>query len=251
MRKLSRRDVLASAGLAVAAPLLLSKPAAANPNAHNVEAGEITPVPMLPSSNRAAVWTSVPVNQPVVFITIDDGYHEDPTAADIVESRQIPVTPFLTYYAASSGSYPPSSDPAKVAHLNYLKRFLTKGHGVQSHSKTHCHLPQLTYEQQYSEIQKARDWLSRPDMFGNTPTLFRPPYGEYDENTLKALRQLGFPIALLWTHTPSSLSSGAELRPGDIILLHFTTTLSADLALVDERMNSAGLTPAYLSDYVR
>jgi peptidoglycan/xylan/chitin deacetylase (PgdA/CDA1 family) len=88
-------------------------------------------------------------------------------------------------------------------------------------------------------------------MFGTVPTLFRPPYGEYNNDTLKAMQLLGFPIAVLWTHTPEDLANGAALRAGDIILLHFTTTLSQDLTLVLNKIAEAGLTPAYLSDYLQ
>jgi peptidoglycan/xylan/chitin deacetylase (PgdA/CDA1 family) len=255
-----RRRRLLVAGAATLAVALFTVGAAASStktherraHGHAAAAAPIGPVPMLPRTDRAAVWTSVPVDQAVAFITIDDGYERDNAAADLVQNNSIPVTPFLTYYAASSGAYPPSTDPAKVAHVEYLRRFAPAGRGVQSHAKSHAHLTALDYAGQESQIRLGKTWLARTDMFGPpAPTLFRPPYGEYNDDTLKAAWANGFPVVVLWTHTPAQLQAGATVHAGDIILLHFTTTLTADLQLALSAIASAGLTPAYLADYVR
>ena len=82
-----------------------------------------TPTPMFPTATKAAVWRGVPTNNDVAFISIDDGYDEDLAAADFVEEHQVPLTAFLTYYAASSGAYPPPTSGTGLAHIEYLRRF--------------------------------------------------------------------------------------------------------------------------------
>lgn len=224
---------------------------------------------LLPTSDRAAVWGRVPVPDAdrVAFICIDDGYAVPPeqggdpiAAAEYVEATNLAVTPFLSYYAASSGYYPPptaTTDPAAYAHLQYLRRF-PLGHGVQCHSRTHVDLtgvesggPPLTYDQQYNEISKGKGFLARGDAFGSTPTLFRPPYGRWNDDTRRAAYAAGIKVILHWTHTYSQIVEGKEVRPGDILLLHFNPDLLDQLTAAKAACDAAGLTPAYIADYVR
>lgn len=203
---------------------------------------------LLPTTARAAVWTMAPTDDPVAFISVDDGYDEDPAAAEFVEAGQVPLTAFVTYYAAVS-SYPPTTTP----HVEYLRRFRTGGHKVECHSKTHTDLATLDAATQLADVGKARDWLARPEMFGAVPTLFRPPYGGYNDDTLAALAAKGFKTCLLWSHAVEDLAADPTLtiRRGEIILCHFTTTLLVDLQLALARIAAAGLSPAWLADYVR
>ena len=186
----------------------------------------------------------------MAFIRIDDGYAEDPDAPAIVEAG-LPVTPFVNFYAASGGSFPPSTtDPVKIAHMEYLRRFTTPERGVQNHGKRHQHLAGQSYTDQYNEINGGANFLARTDAFGVRPRLFAPPYGEWDTNTLLAAKAAGFEVLVGWTHTPSDLAAGKPLRPGDVILLHFTDTLSADLVTAWDALAGANLTPALLEDYL-
>lgn len=211
-----------------------------------------TPVAMLPTTTQAAVWFRVPTDHDVAFITIDDGYPGDsPALADQVQAEGIAMTPFLTYYAASSGSYPPSStDPVKVAHVEYLRKF-TGGKRVGSHSKTHTNLTTLSQVEQGNAMENARNWLGRADMFGQVPILFRPPYGAYNQDTLTAAAQRGHPVVVMWSLSPSDIITGTPVQRGDILSLHFTTNLEEEIQVCLDGIAAAGLTPAWIQDYVR
>jgi peptidoglycan/xylan/chitin deacetylase (PgdA/CDA1 family) len=211
--------------------------------------------PMLPSTSRAVVWRNIPLleEERTAFVRIDDGYSgsDDPAAAELVEEG-LTVTPFINYYAASSGSsYPPSTtDPAKIAHFEYLRRFTTPERGVQNHGKQHQHLAGQTYAAQLSQIDGGAGFLTHANAFGVRPVLFAPPYGEWDDNTLLAAKAAGFSVLMGWTHTVSDLIAGKPLRPGDVILLHFNASLFDDLTVVAAALAAAELAPGRLEDYI-
>lgn len=206
---------------------------------------------VLPTTTHAVVWPNIPTLDPVVFIRIDDGYpgNDSEDAAQLVESGLV-VNPILTYYAASSGAYPPSTDPVKVAHVEYLRRF-TGGRGVGCHAKTHLDLRTLSYADQYANINTAANWLARADMFGTRPVVLGTPYGYFNTDTLKAAVDAGFAKVLpKWTHTRTEIGV-KPLRAGDIILLHFDANLYADLLNAQTAVTEAGLSPARFEDYIQ
>ncbi|WP_052681286.1 hypothetical protein [Saccharothrix sp. ST-888] len=48
----------------------------------------------------------------------------------------------------------------------------------------------------------------------------------------------------------SNIYHGGALRPGDVVLLHFTDTLASDLQRALTAAEAAGLTPAGLTGYL-
>lgn len=219
-------------------------------------------IPCLPTVDSAAVWRCVPTTDNVAFICIDDGYLApggDPAeAGDFVQNEELPVTPFLTFYAATVGGFPPLA-PEEQEHVDYLKRFVAPGRGVQCHAKTHADLtgvqnstPPLTYAQQLDLITKGKDFLSRADMFGlPAPTLFRPPFGRWNNDTRLAAFAAGFKVVVTWTHVFSDLLAEKPVTPGSVLLLHFTENLLSQLTVAAAAIEQAGLTPAFIEDYVR
>lgn len=63
------------------------------------------------------------------------------------------------------------------------------GHEVMNHSNKHKHMPQLSRDQIVDDITACNDKVSA--VTGVTPTLFRPPYGEYDDKLVTTLRGMG------------------------------------------------------------
>lgn len=206
---------------------------------------------LLPTPTKAVVWRNAPLleQEPVAFIRIDDGYggFDDPAAALLVENG-LTVNPFITYYAAAPGGYPPA--PSDAGHIAYLRRFTTPELGVGCHAKSHAHMAGQSYAAQFDLINKGANFLSNVAAFGVRPRLFCPPYGEFDDNTLLAAKAAGFSVLMGWTHTPSDLAAGKPLRPGDVILTHFNADLLADLTAAAGALTAAGLTPARLEDYI-
>jgi len=97
-----------------------------------------------------------------------------------------------------------------------------------THGYLHAHLPQLDQHLQRQEIKTAVTLLR--EYFGRQTNLFRPPFGEYDELTLKLLDELDLRL-VLWdvvSRDPDSTLSPEHIirtvtrktRPGSIIIFH-------------------------------
>jgi len=97
-----------------------------------------------------------------------------------------------------------------------------------THGQVHAHLPLLDAAQQRLEIQQAVALLH--NRYDHATTLFRPPYGEFDETTVEVARALGLRF-ILWNivsgdpdphlsadHIVQSVAS--RLRNGAIVVFH-------------------------------
>ncbi|MDX2559821.1 polysaccharide deacetylase family protein [Streptomyces sp. TX20-6-3] len=220
----------ARAALAAVVPLALlgavTGPAHAAPKAAWPE-----PVPVV---------SRIETTDPVVFITIDDGWFHDPAAAKLLLDRRVPASLFLLPGAYSYDS-------------GYFHTLLNQGPSrVENHTVSHPDLTTLDAAGQKAEVCGARD--QHLAQFGDGPRLLRPPYGVYDATTRTAARACGAKALVTWTYdlttwgqwTPPS----PTLRAGDIILLHFNETLEQDLTRALAAAEAAGLRPAPLREYV-
>lgn len=222
MRAMPRPRVL----LAVLVPLLallgLTTPA---------QAAWPAPVPVV---------SKIDTTDPVIFITIDDGWAHDPAAAKILLDRNIPASLFLVSDAASYGP-------------QYFRTLLDHGPSrIENHTVSHPWMTTLDAEGQRAQICGARQRAL--STFGFEPRLFRPPYGDYNEQTRVAAASCGAKALVTWTHDQTTWGTWQppmpQLRSGDIILLHFTDSLAADLTRVLAAADAAGLKPARLREYI-
>jgi peptidoglycan/xylan/chitin deacetylase (PgdA/CDA1 family) len=192
----------------------------------------------LPSSpGLAPVVTRVPTTDPVVFLTIDDGNTRAPEVVETLARLGVPTSLFLNDRPIEQGAAYFRSLPGAV---------------VEAHTRTHADLRGLPEEAQRAEIcgnADAAQWA-----FGRRPVLFRPPYGNYDDATRRAAAACGMAALVLWEETVNgstmSFREIRELRPGDIVLMHFRPQLAAELRIVVERIEAAGLRIALLEDYL-
>lgn len=157
------------------------------------------------------VFTTVPTEDKVVFLTIDDGAEKDPEFLKMMKELDIPYTSFLSDYLVKD-NYP------------YFKEMQAAGVTLNNHTLNHRYLPALSYEQQREEICGQQDVIQK--QFGKRPTLFRPPYGNYNQDTLKAAKSCGIKAVPLWnaeafTNRMDYREWDRDLHPGDIILTHF------------------------------
>jgi peptidoglycan-N-acetylglucosamine deacetylase len=230
--------------LTVASPMTVAT--AAEPQAVRAEVGATMPTASwsvtrdLVRSTRPpmAVSFSVPSTARVGFITIDDGVTKDIRGLRFVEANRLPVTAFISAWTVK--------DRAR-----YFQR-ITRWGSVQNHSATHASLARsstdLDHEICYTQRALARD-------FGATPWMLRPPYGSgygRQETQVTAAR-CGISELVLWDAVVEDgrlAEVGNGLRPGAIVLLHFTPRLAEDLKVAVRAMREAGLTPADLADYL-
>ncbi|MFF9777238.1 polysaccharide deacetylase family protein [Streptomyces sp. NPDC013978] len=157
------------------------------------------------------VITTVPTHHKVVFLTIDDGAEKDPAFLRMMTDLRIPYTAFLSDYLIKED-------------YGYFERMRDRGVALHNHTLRHRHLPALSYAAQKREICGMQDVLEK--RYGTRPTLFRPPYGSYDRDTLRAAATCGVEAVPLWNEEVfvdrwDYRESDRELRPGDIVLSHF------------------------------
>ncbi|MEV8515228.1 polysaccharide deacetylase family protein [Dactylosporangium sp. NPDC051484] len=192
----------------------------------------------LPDGGSAAWISRVPTDQPVAFVTIDDGWVKHPEAAELLREAHVPVTLFLTVNAISD-------KPA------YFKTLQDIGAVIEAHTITHTNLSGKSYSFQKEEICGSADQLAT--LYGRRPTLFRPPGGIQDATTLRAVHDCGLKAAFFWKETVNRGSvqyqEARVVQPGDVILMHFRDQFVEDFIAALKAIKAAGLTPAQLEDY--
>ena len=70
-----------------------------------------------------------------------------------------------------------------------VKALSDAGHEVMTHSDDHAHFSKLSSEAICANIQTSCDKIEA--VTGMRPTLFRCPYGEYDDHVIEAVNSLG------------------------------------------------------------
>jgi peptidoglycan/xylan/chitin deacetylase (PgdA/CDA1 family) len=194
----------------------------------------------LPAGPDAQIFFRLPVTAPVAFLTMDDGLDQLPVDLTVMKAAHVPFTMFLIAPVAAK-------DPA------FFTQLVGDGGVIEDHTMTHPDLRGKPYAAQQSEICEARTLVAKT--FGKTPTLFRPPFGDYDTNTLKAVHDCGLLAAFHWSETVDSgivryQTATHKIRAGDILLMHFRPTFVEDVVAALTAIYDAGLTPALLEDYV-
>ncbi|WP_329380578.1 polysaccharide deacetylase family protein [Streptomyces sp. NBC_01351] len=154
----------------------------------------------------------VPADDKVVFLTFDDGAEKDPEFLKMAADLKLPISMFLTDSVASSdyGHFEQLRDNGSASTIN-------------NHTLTHPNLRTLSYEAQKNEICGQQERLEK--RFGRRPPFFRPPFGNYNDDTLRAASECGVSSLLLWRVSMQinnfQYADGSALKPGDIILAHF------------------------------
>lgn len=190
-----------------------------------------------PAPGMAPVITRVETTDPVVFVTIDDGYTREPELITLLDELDLPVTLFLVDQPVLEGAVFFRSLPDAP---------------VEAHTRTHANLRSLPESAQRGEICGNADTIART--FGRRPLLFRPPEGSYDTATQRAAAACGMTAIVLWEevveHGEVRFRTVRRFRPGDIILLHLRPELPNDLRILIRRLRDTGLHIAQLEDYL-
>ena len=108
-----------------------------------------------------------------------------------------------------------------------VKALSDAGHEVMNHSNHHDHLSQLSREEIGADLNACNDKIEA--VTGVRPTLIRPPYGEYDDNVITAIRAIGMePIqwdvdSLDWKDLSAAEITKrvtSRVHAGSIVLFH-------------------------------
>ncbi|MFF9583882.1 polysaccharide deacetylase family protein [Streptomyces achromogenes] len=196
--------------------------------------------------NLPPVFTTVPTRQKVVFLTIDDGAEKDPAFLRMMSELKVPYTAFLSNYVIEDD-------------YGYFRRMQAQGVTLNNHTLTHPYLPGLSYEEQRDEICGMQTVMKK--QFGKAPTVFRPPYGNYNGDTLRAAKECGIKYAPIWDEEVfvdhwEYRDWDRRLHPGDIVLTHFrgrddwNGTMVDDMRRFLDKVTREGYAVARLEDYL-
>ena len=127
-----------------------------------------------------------------------------------------------------------------------------------SHSDTHPHVNNLSYEKNIDEIEKSNDKIEK--ITGARTKLYRAPYGEYNDTVIKAATDKGY-YTIQWSLDTLDYSgiTGEEMwnrlegkiKSGDIILSHNGTKHTADsLDMLIKNIKKKGLELVKVSDLI-
>ncbi|WP_282694395.1 polysaccharide deacetylase family protein [Streptomyces sp. CC208A] len=160
------------------------------------------------------VFTTVPTKEKVVFLTIDDGSDKDPALIRMMSELGIPYSAFLSDYVISDD----------YGYFAKMQKSQPRGVTLNNHTLHHKYLPGLSYARQKQEICGMQDVIEKK--YGKRPELFRPPYGNYNQDTLRAAKSCGVKAVPLWAAEafPDRMEWrewDRDLHPGDIVLTHF------------------------------
>jgi peptidoglycan/xylan/chitin deacetylase (PgdA/CDA1 family) len=115
-----------------------------------------------------------------------------------------------------------------------VRASLRAGHWIGNHTFTHPHLPEIGEPAAFQEIASTQFVLQQ--ITGRNPVLFRPPFGETNEQVRADATSAGL-LEVLWTvdsrdwagaTTAEIVAAAATLEPGGIILMHDWAQASVD-----------------------
>ncbi len=168
-------------------------------------------------SNRRLPIYCVETEEKKIAISFDAAWGNDDTEQliNILKEYDVPATFFVV--GAWVDKYPES-----------VKQLHDAGHKVQNHSNTHPHMPDLSREQMVAELKACNEKIAA--VTGETPVLFRPPYGDYDNASIEATESIGM-YTIQWdvdsldwkdNATPDSICKRvtSKVKNGSIVLFH-------------------------------
>ena len=155
-------------------------------------------------------------DQKMISISFDAAWGNEDTQQliDILEQYQVKATFFVV--GEWVDKYPES-----------VKALSDAGHEVMNHSNTHPHMNQMSREEVITDVEACNDKIE--SVTGVRPTLIRPPYGEYNDTVISAIRSIGMePIqwdvdSLDWKDLSAAEITArvtGKVQPGSIVLFH-------------------------------
>lgn len=166
--------------------------------------------------NRELPVYSVDVPDKRIAISFDAAWGSEYTdeLLKILKERNIKTTFFLVGIWVDK--YP-----------DKVKAIAADGHEIGNHSTTHPHMNQLSEQQIRDELDKTSQKVEA--LTGKKTTLFRPPFGEYNDKVIRTARAAGYEVIQWDVDSLDWKEYGVEqevnrvfkkVRNGSIILFH-------------------------------
>ncbi len=114
-----------------------------------------------------------------IYLTFDEGYENGYTALilDTLKEKDVKAVFFITMQYAKSSP-------------ELVQRMIDEGHVVGNHSVRHKSMPTLTVDEMVAEVTDLHEYVL--EHFGYEMFLFRPPTGEYSQQSLAVVQNLGY-----------------------------------------------------------
>lgn len=159
---------------------------------------------------------SVQRDDKVLSISFDASWGADKTLSilDILDEHNVKTTFFLV--GGWVDKYP-----------DMVKEIAARGHEIGNHSDTHPHMSQLSESDIKDELRIMSDKVEK--LTGVRPTLFRPPYGDYNNRVIEVARAEGYECVQWSIDSLDWKDRGTEdiikqctyrVDNGDIVLFH-------------------------------
>ncbi|WP_302625348.1 polysaccharide deacetylase family protein [uncultured Eubacterium sp.] len=141
-----------------------------------------------------------------------------------------------------------------------VKAINEAGHDLGNHSENHKHMPQLSTTEMADELNKVTEKVKA--LTGVTMHLFRPPYGDYDNNLIIQAKSCGYYTiqwnvdSLDWKNygvdaIVNTVLNHKDLKNGSIILMHNGAKYTAEaLPKVIEGLQEKGYTIVPISKLI-
>lgn len=125
-----------------------------------------------------------------IVITLDDGYSDNyKNAFPVLKEFNFKATVFMiTMELFREGPY---------LTIDQIKEMDSNGIDIEPHTVSHLHLAQLTYDKQLDEIKDSKETLEK--ILGREVKYFAYPFGNFNNDTLKAVQDAGIIMALNMT----------------------------------------------------
>lgn len=135
-------------------------------------------------------------------------------------------------------------------HADYLKKVSDAGHEVGTHSATHSYMSRQSEAEIRAELESSSQAITA--VTGKPVTLFRPPYGDYDDLLIDTCRDMGImPVqwdvdSLDWKDLSAADIAEriiSRVKSGSIILCHNNGLHTAEaLPIIIDALHAKGFT---------
>ena len=172
---------------------------------------------VLPMKDRQLPVYGVGREDDRIALTIDAAWDADktPFILDTLDKYNVKATFFLCGIWVKQ--YP-----------DFVKEISKRGHEIGNHSLTHPHMARMDAIAIQKELSDLDDMLE--ELTGKRSTLFRPPFGEYNDTVIRAAHEAGYEV-IQWSRdtvdwkadrSAQTILDGVlkKLQSGDIILCH-------------------------------
>ena len=193
-----------------------------------------------------------PAESNCVTLSFDQGYENGYTAPilDALKEKDVQAIFFLT------GHYV-RTQPELV------QRMIDEGHILGSHSDAHAvYCKDISIEESFNDAKWMQDHLR--ENYGYEMRLFRFPEGEFSEQSLELMRQMGYK-SVFWSFAYADWNVNDQpeptaalekitsfLHPGEIMLLHSVSATNAEiLPQVIDAIRDAGFEAAVAPELLK